>query len=881
MSSRRVLLIDGSALVYRAWFAIPANLRTAGGLHTNAIYGFATMFRKMLSGRRPALGAVVFDAPGPTFREEKYPEYKIQRPPMPDELREQLGWIDRVVEAHRFPILRVAGVEADDVIGTLARRAEAAGEEVLIVSGDKDFAQLIGERIRMVDPIRDLTYDVELVRKKWGVPPEQFVDWLALVGDRSDNVPGVPGIGKKGATTLLAEHGDLATLLERAGEISGRAGTSLSENAEIARLSRELVTIDCDVSLEVGLEDLAVDPPEPRELNGLYRELEFHSLLSEDAVGSASEVEYGWCRTVSEVAALVEGIGDEPAAVVALWDDVSPARGDVVGFAIGSARAEAVWIPIAGPDGLGTEGFAALRDWFADARRPKVTFDAKRLTMCVRRLGGRLEGVEGDVMLESFLVEPTRVIPHRLRQIAREYLQKTLPDAKTVRGSGKEERAFGELSADELASWAARRADAVFRLAPILREKVEDAGLLDVLRDVDLPLARVLADMELAGIAVDPEDLARLETDFEERLRDLEAEVHGLAGHEFNLASTQQLSKVLFEELDLPVILRTKTGFSTNAEVLQRLTAQGHRIAEAVLEHRSLAKLVSTYTRVLREAVHSGTGRIHATFQQTVGATGRLISTDPDLQRTPVKTPEGRRIRRAFVPAPGLRIVSADWSQIELRLLAHFTGDPGLVEAFREGADVHARTAGELFGVDPKEVTRSQRGVGKLVNFATIYGQGATALGKIVGVSRKEAQAYIDGYFRAYSGVREWLDETVARAHERGWVETILGRRRFIPELASRNPTDRTAGERIAANTPIQGSAADLCKLAMLAIARRLEGMETRMLLQIHDELVFEAPPDEVDAVTAIAREEMEKVGDLDVPLVVDVGVGDSWAEAH
>ena len=886
----RVVLVDGSAILYRAFYAIPAGLQTADGIPTNATYGFATMFRKLLAGKRPEYGAMVFDAPGPTFRVEEFPEYKANRPPMPQELRDQIPWIEKLVAGHRFPMLRYEGYEADDVIGTLTRKAEAAGMEVLIVSGDKDFAQLIGERVKMIDTLRDVTFDIELVRKKWGVRPQQFIDYLALVGDKSDNVPGVPGIGAKGAAGLLERFGDLDSIFEHTEELTPRQRTSLVENREQALVSKKLVTIDCEVPLQESLDDLRLDLAEAADLNEFYRRLEFYSLLARgEGEGEGPQPEaradYQICADLEAVDQLVElvaetGSGAEPVTLLALTGAPSPARGDLVALAI--AAGDSAWlVPIDGAGALGEEALERLQPWLGNADLPKISYDAKAAIIGLRRRGIELRGLAGDVLLASFLVEPTKVIPHRLEQIAREYLQLPLPPEKTLVGGGRDQLPLAAVPAEELMPWACRRATAVAELWPVLVEKMDEIGLRGVHDELDLPLSHLLASMEIAGIAVDAEDLRQLGEELSDRLEELESTIHELAGREFNIRSTQQLASVLFEDLGLPVIKRTKSGYSTNAEVLERLSGE-HEIARHVLEHRAVQKLINTYTEVLQRERDPKTGRIHATFQQTVGATGRLITTEPDLQRTPVKSAEGRRIRRTFVPYQGWQMIAADWSQIELRLLAHITGDENLRNAFASGDDVHRRTAGELFGCAPKEVTDAQRGVGKLVNFSTIYGQGATALAKIVGVSRKEAQRYIDGYFRAYGGVRHWLDKTIAEAHERGFVTTLLGRRRYIPELGSRSPMDRQAGERIAANTPIQGSAADLCKLAMLAIDRKMRAgsMEARMLLQIHDELVFEAPTAEVDALCTIVNYEMENAYPLDVPLVASVGVGARWGEA-
>jgi DNA polymerase-1 len=882
----RLVLVDGTSLIYRAFFALPSNLSTAGGLHTNAIYGFATMYRKMFAGRRPDYGAVVFDPPGKTFRDEKYSEYKAQRTPMADELREQLQHIDRLVDAHEFPRLRVPGFEADDVIGTLARMAVEQGMEVHIISGDKDFAQLISDEVRMIDSLRDITYDAELVRKKWGVVPEQFVDLLALMGDKIDNIPGVPGIGQKGAAGLLQKYESLDGILEHVDELKGRQKTALTEHRADAELSRDLATIDRHVPLEVSLEDLALPAPDAAAINALFRELEFYSLLSEEEEAAAREAErqdadYRTVETVrgleEELAALPEGA----CAVHPIFDGWTPVRGALAGVTLSAEGGRAFYVPIKGDGALADEALALLKPWLESESQPKIVHNAKQLWICLRRLEIELRGPVFDVLLASFLIDPVRIIPHRLDQMSKEFLQRTVQPAKTVVGSGKKEIEFSEASAQDLGAYACHLVDAIWQMAPKVEARLTEEGQRKNYDELDLPLSWVLGQMELDGIRVDEEDLDRLGQEFRAKLSEYESQIHGIAGHEFNIASPKQLSKVLFEELELPVIKRTKSGYSTNAEVLERL-APKHEIAQLLLEQRKLAKLINTYTDVLTRERWEVTGRIHTTIQQTVARSGRLITTEPDLQRTPVKTPEGKRIRKAFVPRDGWQLISADWSQIELRLLAHITKDEMLVEAFAKDLDVHSRTAAQLFGCTPEQVEPQQRAVGKLVNFSTIYGQGATALGQIVGVPRKEAQRYIDDYFSAYHGVREWLDQTIAQAHADGYVTTILGRRRYIPELSSKNFMERQAGERIAGNTPIQGSAADICKLAMLGIAEELRSRKLagKMMLQIHDELLFECPPEEVEEISNLARDKMEHVYPLDVPLKVDVGVGASWADA-
>lgn len=886
----RLVLVDGSALIFRAYFAIPANLSTKGGLPTNAIFGFASMFRKLMAQKRPTYAAVVFDPRGGTFREQQYADYKAQRPPMADELSVQLPWIDKVVAAHRFPVLRVDGYEADDVIGTLTDRALAAGLEVHILSGDKDFAQLVGDRVRMIDPMRDITYDAELVRKKWGVPPSSFVDLLALMGDSVDNIPGVPGIGQKTAAQLLADHGSLDGVLAHLDQLKGKVKATLTEHQDLAKLSRSLATIDRQVPLAATLEDLRLPEADVPGLDTLYRELEFWSLLSgpaPDAPADTSPVQL--LETPEAVAAYLVALGAAPTVLEHTSDATLPTRGRPLGLALAPLAAsrgpegdvtpaapEPAWISLDDPALAG-----ALAPWLADAAKPKVAHGSKPLSLQLARAGLTLAGVVGDTQLASYLIEPTKLVPHELEQVTREYLQLAPPSAKALLGRGQDIKRWAELPRVDVARYTVGRARLVAELWPKLAAKLDELGLTAHLRGHELPLVPVLAHMEQAGILVDAPQLSALEADFTQQLEQLERQIHALAGRAFNIASTKQLGEILFDELKLPVIKRSKTGYSTDAEVLERL-APKHEIARLLLEHRKLGKLITTYTRVLVEAVDPEDQRIHATFQQTVGATGRLITTDPDLQRTPVRTPEGKRIRQCFIAPPGMKLVSADWSQIELRILAHVSGDPRLVEAFARSADVHRETAARLFHTTPAEVTSEQRNVGKTVNFATIYGQGANALGQILGIAKKEAQAYIDGYFEAYAGVRTWLDRTIADAEQAGFVTTLLGRKRYIAELHSRAAMDHQAGQRIAANTPIQGSAADLCKLAMLHIDRALgeAGLRARMLLQVHDELVFEVPEAEVDAVVTLVRHHMSTAYALAVPLVVDVGVGRSWAEA-
>ena len=867
MASPRLVLIDGSALIYRAFFAIPSSFMTPEGLHTNAVYGFALMLNKLLSGRFPEHAAVVFDTPKPTFRAQRYPEYKAERPPMDDTLREQIPWIHKLVDAHALPRLALPGYEADDIIGTLTKQAVAAGMEVLIVSGDKDFAQLIGPSVRMLDSMRAVTYDAELVKKKWGVPPEQFVDFLALMGDKIDNIPGVPGIGKKTAATLLERFGDLLTVLDSTEQLKGRQKANLVEFRAQALLSQELATIDCAVPLNLGLADLAVQPPQMGPIDALYTQLHFFSLLSVKEGESARST----TQILSDPTALQAWLDDHegPLAISPAVEAPGPILGVLRGVAL-SSESQAVYVPWPNP---------VLAQWLT-SEAPKVGHHLRLACTVLERNGVILGGLRGDSALASFLVDPAGLLPHRLDQVAKQQLQVVLPARRDLVGAGKSEQRLEQLDPQAIADYFGQRASTSLACFDALAPQLEELDLSEQL-ELDLELSQVLGRMQTRGIRVDAAHLEALQKDFAQRAAQCEARIHALAGRSFNVQSVKQLSAVLFEELELPVIKRTKTGYSTNAEVLEKL-AKEHEIAQIILDYRALIKLVNTYTQVLRDAV-SPLGRVHCNLQQTVGVSGRLITTDPDLQRTPIRSQDGKRIREAFVPKPGWVMISADWSQIELRVLAHISGDPLLLDSFRAGQDVHRRTAAEVFGVPPEQVTPEQRNVGKTVNFATIYGQGATALGQQLGMTRKEAQAMIQRYFERYEGVKRWVDQTVAAAHETGEVHTLMGRRRIVRELKSKNFAERGYGERIAANTPIQGSAADLCKLAMLAIDKQLRssGCQGRMLLQIHDELLFECPPEELEKVSELVRRAMETPMDLDVPLVVDIGHGASWAEAH
>jgi DNA polymerase-1 len=884
----RAVFVDGLGLLFRAWHAVPNHLKTTGGLPTNALYGFAQTLRKLFSGKRPVFGAVVFDAPsGSASRKAELPGYKAHRPPMPADLVAQLPHLDALVAAHRFPVLRRDDAEADDVLASLTARALAEGHDVWVVSGDKDLAQLVGPRVRWFDPATELLHDAETVRRKFGVPPARIPELLALAGDKVDGIPGVPGIGERRAGELLGRFPSLEALLADPGALGGKAGAALRTHAARVRIAKHVATLRDDLPVP-SLEELRLPPIDLTVLDGVYAGLEFWSLLSPGAQGAVPKkqnLRYYVCDDAGMARAALanECGGPAPVAVHVLYDEPDHLRGPVLGLALSPALGTGFHFPLVGPGQvLSTQAFAAvLGPWLADPAIPKVAHEHKRALVALRRLGLDLQGVVGDPALASYLVDPTRHLPHRLEQVAREYLHVGLQPIRGLLGSGPQRRSFSDLTIDKAGAWACHCADAagaVWRvLGPRLVEEHTDA----ILTQVDLPLSRVLADLELAGIAVDDAVLARIEARLVTERDALLQSLHDAAGRPFNPSSHRQLGAVLFEELGLPVQRKTKTGYAVDVEVLEDL-ADAHPIVPLVLRHRTVDKLIDGYTRVLRAAIRPD-GRIHTTLQQTVGAAFRLITTEPDLQRTPVRSAEFKEVREAFVARPGCVLVSADYSQVELRVLAHVTNDEDLITAFREGRDIHRATASGLFDLPEDEVTSAQRVVGKTVNFATLYGQGPVALARQLGVSTAVARAHVAGFFARWPGVATWRRDVVVQADRDTYVTTVGGRRRYVPELFSNDPDERAYGERICVNTPIQGSAADLCKVAMVNVHRALRerGLPAQLVLQIHDELLLEVEQGAEEEVITLVRAEMAGALPLAVPLVVDAGSGASWALAH
>ncbi len=870
VSAPRLYLVDASAYVYRAFHAIPF-LSTSRGVPTNAVYGVTSMLLKLLREEQPTHLGLVFDAPGGTFRDELFPAYKANRSAMPDELVPQLGLVRRVVEALRTRLVEVPGVEADDVIGTLASRVAEAGGEVVIVTGDKDFQQLVGPRVTLLDTMFNKRTGIGEVRERYGIDPGRWVDVIGLMGDAIDNIPGIRGVGEKTASALIRHAGTLEALLADPDAIAvsgvrGAAGliAKIREHTEQARLSKRLATIRCDLALAESLDDFRYGGPDRAALEELCRELEFHRLLREIPSRSQLPVvdEAPMCPIALDGREGDEVLHALPAAtecaLVVTTSEGAPMRALLTEATV--APATDAHVTVAHP----WAAASPLGNALASPSVEKVGEDLKRTAIVLARHDVPLAGPLFDVGVASYLLDPSRA-SHGVDELARHFLGMTAPPEESPIRT----------------AWTARTALA---LRPVLARALEEHGATALFREVEMPLLAVLVAMERRGVRVDTAALAGLAAEYRATLATIESDIYALAGGPFNIASPLQLREVLFERLKIPMkgMRKGKTGISLDVDALNRL-AGVHPLPAKILEHRALAKLLSTYVDPLPLLVHPETGRIHTSFNQTVAATGRLSSTDPNLQNIPIRSEEGRRIRAAFVPEPGKVLIGADYSQIELRILAHLTGDPVLVQAFTTGEDIHTRTAAEVFEVAAPLVTSEMRRRAKVINFGIIYGMGPQRLARELAIPLGDAQRYIRSYFERYAGVTRFIDTTLAEARRQGWVATLLKRRRYLPELSSHDEGVRQFAERTAINTPVQGSAADLIKLAMVKLEARLERerMPAAMILQVHDELVFEADAGAVEEATALIRTEMESVMPLAVPLAVDVRAGASWAETH
>ena len=930
MSLAPLVLVDGSSYLYRAFHALPP-LHTSAGLPTGAVKGVLNMLLSLRRQYPDSPFAVVFDAKGPTFRDELFEHYKSHRPPMPDDLRVQIEPLHACVRALGLPLLCIEGVEADDVIGTLARSSAAADRPVLISTGDKDMAQLVDGHVTLVNTMTNPpTYmDRDGVTAKFGIGPELIIDYLALMGDKVDNIPGVPGVGEKTALGLLQGLGGgldvIYANLEQVAALPLRGAKSLpaklEEHREMAYLSYRLATIKTDVALHIGLDDLHPTAPDREALIPLYRELEFKSWLDEllreaKAAGAAATGEPTPAATTSDAAAAaaVEAPAVpatryetvlEPAQFDAWLDKLRAAelfafdtettgldaqQAELVGVSFAVSPLEAAYVPLAHsymgvPEQLDrTAVLAALKPLLEDPAKAKVGQHAKYDMNILARYGIEVRGVAFDTMLESYVLDSTAT-RHDMDSLALKYLGQSTIHFEDIAGKGAKQLTFDQIALEQAGPYAAEDADVTLRLHQTLWGKLQAVPTLaKVLTEIEMPLVPVLARIERHGALVDARRLGEQSVELGEKMQQLQRQAYELAGEEFNLASPKQLGAILYDKLGLPVLSKTAKGQASTAEsVLAELAEQGFALPQVLIDYRSVSKLKSTYTDKLPEQINPRTGRIHTSYHQAVTATGRLSSSDPNLQNIPIRTAEGRRIRQAFVAAPGYRLVAADYSQIELRIMAHLAQDAGLLDAFRHGRDVHRATAAEVFGVELEQVSAEQRRRAKAINFGLIYGMSAFGLAKQIGVERKEAQAYIERYFARYPGVLAYMERTRAQAAEQGFVETLFGRRLYLPEIHSKNGAMRKAAERTAINAPMQGTAADIIKRAMVAVDAWLQesGLDARMILQVHDELVLEVREEQVEALKAGLLPLMSGAAQLDVPLLVEAGVGGNWDEAH
>ena len=872
-------LIDGSAYIYRAFFALPS-LNNSKGLQTNAVYGFTTMLLKIIRDRNPDGLAVAFDEKGPTLRHEEFKEYKAQRPPMPDGMKTQIPYIHRVVEALAIPGLRKAGYEADDLIGTLSHKAEQAGYDVVIVTGDKDMFQLLTPHVRIYDPVKDKWFGEEECRERFGVEPARVVEIMGLMGDATDNIPGVKGIGEKTAVKLITQFGTIEELLNRVDEVAPeRIKTLLTEEAEHARLSRKLATIQTDSPVEFDPSALRIKPPDTDQLTDLLRELEFTSLIKslQLSTGPAKspEDDREIIRSETAAQAFVESLPQhETVAVHCLLSGGPGIQAEVQGIAL-SSGVKSAFIPLDVH-----EYMRPITGLLHETTRTKAVHDLKANLLALHRIGVTLAGPYFDTMVADYLLNPNRR-DRQLDTLALEILGRRLG------GHAKEVKAPKSLFDVDTGSQeqAAEAAGVIAKIAPLLLHQLKEQGSLDLFQDVEMPLVPVLAEIERNGFLLDVEHLRALSKELERELDRMMEKIAGLAGGEFNINSPKQLATVLFEKLGLKPIRKTKTGYSTDEDTLTQLATQ-HDLPAEILSYRSLSKLKSTYVDALPELIHPDTKRLHTSLNQTVAATGRLSSTDPNLQNIPVKGDYGLRIREAFIAPKGHELLCADYSQIEPRILAHLSQDPRLISIFARSDDIHMATAMEIFGLPSGQITRDMRRVAKTVVFGIVYGISPFGLSQNIGISQVEAKKYIDTFFEKFSAVRALMDRNIAEAKEKGYTTTILGRRRPIPELQSGEPVQRGFGERMAVNSPIQGSAADLIKVAMINVHNKLHEdlPHTKMILQVHDELIFEVPEKELDEAKRLVKHEMEEVGkqlSLSVPLKVDLGVGKNWRVAH
>ena len=887
------ILVDGSSYLFRAFHALPP-LTNSSGQPTGAVYGVINMLKKLVNEYQPEHMAVVFDAKGKTFRNDLYKEYKANRPPMPDDLRVQIEPLHDLVEALGYPKLVIKGVEADDVIGTLATQAEALGMDVLISTGDKDMAQLVSDKVSLINTMNNSLMTPSTVEEKFGVRPDQIIDYLALVGDSADNIPGVPKVGPKTAVKWLTQYESMQNVIEHADEIKGKVGENLRDTAEQLPMSYQLATIVCDVELDDDPNSLIMAEPDEESLREIYSQQEFKTWLTElsgDVAPAAKALDTEY-ETVLDEASFNAWLKKLQQADIFAFDTETTSlnymQARVVGVSFAVEEGKAAYVPFGhdyegAPQQLSEDMvLGALKPLLEDKNKAKLGQNLKYDTHVLINHGIHMQGVAHDTLLESYVLDSTK--RHDMDSMASRFLNHNTIHFEDVAGKGVKQLTFNQIDLDEAGPYAAEDADITLRLHNTIHAQLEEnKSLNEVYEKIELPLMSIIQNIEHNGVKVDVDMLARQSEELAKRMQEIQQQAYEEAGEEFNLASPKQIQAIFFEKLELPVIRKTPKGQPSTAEdVLQEL-ALDYPLPKLILEHRGLSKLKSTYTDKLPKQVDENTGRVHTSYHQAVAATGRLSSSDPNLQNIPVRSEEGRKIRQAFIADKGYKLLAADYSQIELRIMAHLSADKSLLKAFAEGKDIHRATAAEVFNLQLDEVENEQRRAAKAINFGLIYGMSAFGLAKQLNITRYEAQDYVDLYFERYPGVKDYMDSTREKAHEQGYVETLYGRRLYLPEINSRNGMRRQYAERTAINAPMQGSAADIIKRAMISLAASLEEskLDARMVMQVHDELVFEVAEKDVEALTSLVHKDMESAAQLDVPLLVDVGVGINWDEAH
>ena len=891
---KSLVLIDGSSYLYRAFYALPG-LTAPSGQPTGAIYGVLMMLHKLIKDERPNLLGIVFDAPGKTFRHELFPEYKANRARTPEDLIIQIEPLLAAIENLGLPLIRVNGVEADDVIGTLAKEAEQRGMNTLIATSDKDFTQLVSDKITLLDTMKNRLTDRSGVIEKFGLPPEQIIDFLTLSGDASDNIPGVPTVGPKTAVKWLQQYSSLAGVIEHAEEISGKVGEALRKSIPRLNLYQQLATIDCSLKLDCTVDDLVIRESKDDELFAQFKNLGLHALIKQFSIEEPitkirRDTVYQGILTNKEFEALLDRLSRaEVTAIDTETTSLNYMQAEIVGISVAIVSNEAYYIPLMHeydgvPNQLDREYvLQKLKPWLEDKEAKKIGHNLKYDSHIFANHGIELNGTDFDSMLESYVLNSTAT-RHNLNAVAKRYLNLDTTSYEDVAGKGAKQIGFNQVNLEDAIHYAAEDADVSFQLHQTLHPKLmEINSLAKLYTDIEAPLLKVLQTIERNGVLIDESMLQKQSDQFAITLKELESKAYSLAGAEFNLNSPKQLQEILYDKLSLPILKKTPKGQPSTAEsVLQRL-AEDFPIVQTILNYRTTAKLKTTYTDKLPLMINQDTGRVHTSYHQAVTATGRLSSSDPNLQNIPIRTAEGRRIRQAFIAPNGFQILAADYSQIELRIMAHNSQDPGLLDAFQAGLDIHQATAAEIFAVDLQSVSAEQRRSAKAINFGLIYGMSAFGLTRQLGITRGDAQEYIELYFARYPKVKEYMDAIRNQARESGFVETVFGRRLYLPDIDSRNYQRRQYAERSAINAPMQGTAADIIKKAMIDLQQRLvaESINAKIIMQVHDELVLEVEDSSVGAVSELVTEAMGKAADLDVALKVDLGVGENWDQAH